>query len=169
MFRRCWLVLSLGILFSAAVFAQATGPRFFDEISKLERKKTQGELDEISKQKLAELYFLTSRCHDLAQLFEGPALQHCTLCCACGEGCSEKTPNQTVAKLSRFRALLLAGQAQWGSKELQPLWMELKQRPEAKYLALRFLHARASRLNKTELALQHTLEEELGLLELGER
>lgn len=149
-------------------FAQTGAPRFFDEISRLERKKNEGELDTKSKQKLAELYFLTSRCPDLVALYTDEEQLSGSLCCACGQGCGDKTENETLVKLNRFRALLQKQGVAWKDKEVQSLWTVLKQRPEAKYLALRHLRLKnAQSLTAQERTLRQSLDQELGLLELG--
>ena len=115
-----------------------------NETQKLEHLLSEEKLEPAARKRLAEIYFLTSRCleaHDL--LFLTPELQP-DVYAACGNF-NEKTPSSildsSIGKITRLKTEL-EGIKEIDSKEIMELWNAVKAMPEGKYAMLKGLRSR---------------------------
>lgn len=131
-----------------------------NEVDRLEGLHHSKKIDDSDLQRLAEIYFLTSRCPDVKKL-----LSHrpSPLACVCGAGC----PNQTdLERLSVFKKLVDRGE-NWNSVKTKLLWSRVAQMPEARYWALKSLRANPSSFRFGRLkAMRAELEKSLESLEV---
>jgi hypothetical protein len=139
------------LLFASLAAAFASEPAHVQrEVSRLEAQLRSGKLKEPQKTRLAELYFLLSRCDDVRKLVpEGP------LACVCGGGCVGESSAARVEMLRR----LLEGGARWDDKRVRKLWDIVGNLPEARYWALKAMSVnRDPKLRAMRSELEKSLE-----------
>ncbi|MEW6057113.1 MAG: hypothetical protein AB1540_10905 [Bdellovibrionota bacterium] len=124
------------------------------ELIRLDRARREKSLSQAERLRLAEIFFLTSRCEDVRKLLS-EAKQESELLCACGAGCQK---GSSLEKLARFRSLVDEKRAAWRSKPVQTLWKSLKHKPEAQYWALKALRReRDPKWNRLRVELEQSL------------
>ncbi|MBI2604710.1 MAG: hypothetical protein HYW49_01390 [Deltaproteobacteria bacterium] len=168
-------IFVLGTLFAALAWTAAwaapadTGVPVENEVQKLEHGLKGGKLRGEQRTRLAEIYFLTSRCKEAKDLLEEEPQLHPEILCACGSTACR--PDTDVGRLARLR-VLLEKPMPFESDAVQAFWTKLRDLPEAKYLALRSLRERLKRNEELPARLQARMREwEDGLesLEPGSR
>ena len=106
------------------------------ELVRLESHLEKDTLSAAERQRLAEIYFLTSRCKDVGKILAKDNEHEArTLKCACGGACA---PGSEDGQVHRFKRLLERG-AKWKSPGVQKLWRSVRAQPEARYWAMRAL------------------------------
>lgn len=135
------------------------------EIDTLEGQASVGTIAPVQLERLAEIYFLTSRCTDVRRVLKGrratPRISQ--LLCACGDVC--KGPSE-VAKMTAFRGLLAKG-VRWNDRRVQAAWKQVSSMPEARYWALKHLTATPAAFRDAGLvSVRQELEKELDSLEV---
>lgn len=168
-------VFALGTLFAALAWTVAwaapvdTGVPVENETQRLEHALKNGNLRSEQRTRLAEIYFLTSRCKEAKDLLEEEPQLHPEILCACASTACR--PDTDVGRLARLRALL-EKPIPFESDAVQVFWTKLQKLPEAKYLALKSLRERLKRYEELSAPLQARMKEwEDGLesLESGSR
>lgn len=134
------------LFFTQSLFAAPadTGVPVENEIQRLELASARETLDPASRKKLAELYFLTSRCVEIKDLlFLYPKLLP-EVAAACADGVGALKPEQTETlpgRALRLRTLIEAGKSEC-DVEVAGLITKLGGRPEAKAALLKGMRSR---------------------------
>lgn len=155
-------VFALGALFAATAWAVAwaapadTGVPVENETQKLEHALKSGTLRSGQRARLAEIYFLTSRCKEAKDLLEEEPQLHPEILCACASTACR--PDTDIGKLARLRALL-EKPLPFESEAVQAFWAKLLDLPEAKCLALKSLRERLKRDEELSAALRGRMKE----------
>lgn len=149
----------LALLFSIVLTASAsteTARPVQAELSRLEAAATRGSITPAQRLKLAEIYFLTSRCDDVKKTLAKVTTSDATLLkCVCGAKCAA---NGDEAKVQQFQKLLEKG-VRWNDARVQKLWRVLKEIPEARYWAIKSLRSRREpKIQNVRLDLERSLE-----------
>lgn len=149
----------LALFWIGCTFARAEiedAPPIHSELSRLEQKMAKAKIDADERQRLAEIYFLTSRCADAMKLLARTKTKEAlNLKCACGGGCA---PKSTGAKIQSLKKLL-AKHVRWQDARVQKIWHELQDVPEANYLVVKVLRQRRdSRSQSVRVGLESSLE-----------
>ena len=136
----------LHIVLTILALGATQGGDLESEIGQLENLNRRHLLKAAQAVRLSEIYFLTSRCPDVAKIAKSrPASEHSeetkTLNCACGNACDG---HSELARLARFRADLgISGKTpkwpKWNDTRLQSDYHRVEHMPEARYWALKFL------------------------------
>ena len=154
------MIMLFGSLFScllALSFASSQiGRPVQAELGQLEAAVARGSITPAQRLKLAEIYFLTSRCDDVKKTLAKVTTPDATLLkCVCGGKC----PSQgDEAKVQQFQKLLEKG-ARWNDARVRKLWRAIKDIPEAKYWAVKNLRGRReSGIQNVRLDLERSLE-----------
>jgi hypothetical protein len=157
----CWVGAFSGLY---GLASSGAGRPLIDELARLEKLKNEDRLEPAFKQRLAQLYFLTSRCADLRGLM---GQKYCDLCCLCDDGCSTDTTGAAeLLALGQLKgALKRPPPALTTNAEFLRVWKKSKHRPEAKFLVLRHLRARLGRLEDGDKKLHQELEEAASRME----
>lgn len=149
--------------FQTASFAdddEVAGPDIQAEISRLEARMWKGALSSDETMRLGEIYFMTSRCEDIARLFASKVAKAAKadgtlLTCACGGKCAAGSEESSI---NQFRQLLDKG-ASWRDTRVQKLWKHVKDRPEAAYWAVKALrHGSGAPTQTVRVDLEKSLE-----------
>lgn len=152
----------------AATFPVHGSEDLHTETSNLETMMHLGKTNASQRERLASIYFLTSRCEEIRTLVRrGQGISSSRrmeeLLCACGGKCKGRGD---LAKLDRFRRLL-AKTVNWGDRKLQLAWREAQHLPEARYWALKRLQNERQAFHVTKLReLRQELEGSLESLEV---
>jgi hypothetical protein len=146
------------LLLALSVSAQAADIQF--EMTRLEQLKARGALSHLQSTRLAEIYFLTSRCDDVRKVLGGGRT---LLGCACGGGCPS---NSDVARMRQLKKVLESG-AHWNDHKVQVLWRKIQHMPEARYWALKNLRSNPASVRDVRLrTVRADLEKSLESLEV---
>lgn len=138
-------IFILGTLFAVTAWTAAwaapadTGVPLENETQKLEHVLKSGHSTPQQRSRLAEIYFLTSRCKEAKDLLEEEPQLHPEILCACGSTACR--PETDVGRIARLRALF-EKKTPFESEPVQVFWTKLRDLPEAKYLALKSLRER---------------------------
>ena len=137
-----------------------------DEINRLERLRWAGHLTPKNRIRLAEIYFMISRCDDVRTLLIKPKDKRSAdkfLLCACGGGCNGRSD---VERASKFKKLLDNATA-WRDPRVQHLWRKVREVPEARYWALKSFRRHPQELANPKLrAMSVALEKSLESMEI---
>lgn len=140
-----------------------TGVSVMGEAQKLEHQKSMSKLDPAKLKRLAEIYFLTSRCPDLRALIADRTEVHPQIYCICGGvGCENDPYHMLKSRLAKGE--------EFNSREVQKLYeTSLQMNPnETKYMVLKELRNRQSggeEISKALISKMNQLESELDAIE----
>lgn len=131
------------------------------ETERLEAVLAHGKANVEDRTRLAEIYFLTSRCDDVKRV--RPPIG-ASLACACGGECAKGSRVQKSAEMQR----LFAKGAKWTDSTVKSVWKRAYDIPEAQYWALKILRAtRGSFADPKLSALREEIEKSLAALEVN--
>jgi hypothetical protein len=146
--NKLWSLLVFCFI-SSFVYGQST---LQDEIQSLESLNKKNQLKPVLLQRLAELYFLTSRCEDVKKILDKLPTE---ISCACGGKCMN---NYETVKIQEFKTKMQKGKS-WFSNEVKKSWQHVKHLPEARYWALKVLQKNTNiRIQKIRLEIEESLE-----------
>lgn len=140
-----WILAALGLLWSAPQASAATasedlvpvalsdqGVSLQVELSHLESRLRAKDLTPKQSQRLAEIYFLTSRCEEALKI---KRVEKTDLSCVCGGSCPQ---HGSVQKIIRLRDLFNQG-VSWFDPKVQAAWRAARNFLEARYFAMKFM------------------------------
>jgi hypothetical protein len=131
-----------------------------NETGRLEALLKSGRAKSPDRARLAQIYFLTSRCPDVLHIADESMR---ALTCACGGPCDA---HSRLGKIMALRALL-EKPTSWSDRALQSLWKEVARTPEAQHAMLRYLMSYApARKNDGLRQLRGELESRLQSLDV---
>ncbi|MBI3557627.1 MAG: hypothetical protein HY074_15305 [Deltaproteobacteria bacterium] len=128
----------LQIVLTILAFGSAVAGDLESETAHLESLSRANRLTAAQALRLGEIYFLTSRCGDVAKVVRRFFTDSSNeLVCACAKSCMGHTE---LARLARFRSDL-AKKIRWKDQRFQEDWRKVEHMPEARYWALKYLRS----------------------------
>lgn len=159
------------VTWNISYVAQAADVLLQKELNRLESAKSGGKISSEETVRLAEIYFLTSRCSDATSVLKHLPVKELRpekkkiandVLCVCGANCSASA---SLYKFVMFKKLMASG-ARWGDRRVQKLWREVEHMPEAKYMVIKRLRT-ASRHEGVIVRTRARLEKSLESLEIN--